>query len=137
MLRTALAIFVIAHGLVHAILAVAPNPADPNAKPLAFFTAAERSWLLPQFGLNAATIQWVGIILVGLSTLGFIFAGLGIFGVTGLSTVWRTVAIISAGISLLLLITFWHSWLPVGVLIDFAVLVALIWAKWPQLDIIG
>ena len=96
MLKIALAIFIIAHGLVHAILAIAPNPADPNAKPGAFFTAAERSWLLPQLGLNASTIQWIGIILVGLSTLGFVLAGLGIFGVAGLSAIWRTVAIVSA-----------------------------------------
>lgn len=137
MLKTALAIFVIAHGPVHAILAVAPNPVDPDAKPGAFFTAAERSWLLPQLGLNASPVGWVGIILVVVSTLGFVLAGLGIFGVAGLSTIWRTVAIISAGISLLLLVTFWHPWLPVGVLIDIGTLVALIWAKWPPVDIFG
>ena len=137
MLKTALAIFIIAHGLVHAILAVAPNPADPNAKPLAFFTATERSWLLPQLGMNAATIQWVGIILVGLSTLGFVLTGLGVFGMVGLSMIWRTVAIISAGFSLLLLITFWHPWLPVGVLIDIVTLVALLVLNWPPIDMIG
>lgn len=43
MLKIALSIFIIAHRLVHAILAIAPNPADPNAKPGAFFTTAERS----------------------------------------------------------------------------------------------
>jgi hypothetical protein len=137
MLKIALGIFIIAHGLVHTILAIAPNPADPDAKPGAFFTASERSWLLPQLGLNASTIQWIGIILVGLSTLGFVLAGLGIFGVTGLSTIWRTVAIISAIISLLLLITFWHPWLPIGVLIDIGTLVALVWAKWPTVGLIG
>ena len=127
----------LAHGLVHAILAIAPNPADPNAKRGAFFTAAERSWLLPQFSLNAATIQWIGIILVGLSTMGFVLAGLGIFGVAGLSAIWRTVAIVSAIVSLLLLIIFWHPWLPVGVLIDLSLLIALLWAKWPPVDLIG
>lgn len=137
MLKTALAIFIVAHGLVHAILAVAPNPADPNAKPLAFFTATERSWLLPQLGMNAATIQWVGIILVGLSTLGFVLTGLGVFGMVGLSMIWRTVAIISAGFSLLLLITFWHPWLTVGVLIDIGTLVALLTINWPPVNLIG
>ena len=75
MLRIALAIFIIAHGLVHAGLAAAPNPADPNAKPGVFFTALERSWLLPQSGLNASTIQRIGILLVVVSTLGFTLAG--------------------------------------------------------------
>jgi len=137
MLKTVLVIFVIAHGLVHAILAAAPNPTDSNTKPGAFFTTAERSWLLPQLGLNASTIQWIGIILVALSTLGFILAGLGIFGVVGLSTIWRTVAIISACVSLLLLVLFWHPWLPVGVLINVVTLIALLWVKWPPLDMIG
>jgi hypothetical protein len=137
MLKTALAIFIIAHGLVHSILAVAPNPTDPDAKPLAFFTASERSWLLPQLGLNTATIQWVGIILVVLSTLGFILAGLGIFAVAGLDAIWRMVAIISALISLLLLTLFWHPWLPVGILIDIGTLITLLLLKWPSVELIG
>jgi hypothetical protein len=132
-----LAVFLIAHGLVHAGLAVAPNPTDPDAKPGAFFTAVERSWLLPRLGLNPQTVKWIGIILVALSTLGFILTGLGIFGVAGLSAIWRTVAVVSAGVSLLLLVLFWHKWLPVGVLIDVGTLIALLWLKWPPIDLIG
>ena len=137
MLKLALAIFLIAHGLVHVGLAAAPNPADPNGKPGAFFTAVERSWLLPQLGLSGTAVHWIGIILVTLSTLGFILAGLGIFGIVGLTAIWRTVAIISAGISLLLLIAFWHPWLPVGVLINIVTLVALLFTNWPSADLIG
>jgi len=137
MLKIALGLFIIAHGLVHAILAVAPNPSDTNAKPGTFFTTVDRSWLLPQLGLSASAVQWVGIILVALSTLGFVLAGLGIFGVAGLSAIWRTLAIISSCISLVLLILFWHPWLPVGVLIDIGILIALLWAKWPPVDMIG
>lgn len=135
MLRIALALFLIAHGLVHAGLAAAPNPNDPNSTPGAFFTALERSWLLPQLGLNAAAIQWVGITLVALSVLGFALTGLGIFGVAGLSATWRVAAVFSACVSLLLLILFWHPWLPVGVLIDIGVLAALLWVKWPPVEI--
>ena len=137
MLKIVLAIFLIAHGLAHAGLAAAPNPDDPNAKPGAFFTAVERSWLLSKLGLNASIIRWIGIILVALSTLGFVLAGLGIFGVPGLITIWRTIAVISAEVSLLLLILFWHPWLPVGVLINIGTLIALLWAKWPPINQIG
>ena len=137
MLKSAFALFIIAHGLVHAILAIAPNPADPDAKPLAFFTTSERSWLLPQLGLNTSTIQWIGILLVALSTLGFVLAGLGIFGVAGLVSIWRTLAIIASCVSLLLLLLFWHPWLPVGMLIDIGILVALLWAEWPPVTVIG
>ena len=129
-MKIALSIFIIAHGLVHAILAIAPNPADPDAKPGAFFTSMQRSWLLPQLGLDAAAIQWIGLLLVTLSTLGFILAGLGIFGMTGLSAIWQTVAIVSSIVSIILLILFWHPWLPVGVGIDVLVLIALLWNEW-------
>ena len=137
MLKIILGIFLMAHGLVHSILAIAPNPGDPDARPGAFFTAVERSWLLPQLGMGPSAIRWTGIILVALSTLGFILAGLGILGVPGLIAIWRTVAVVSSCVSLLLLILFWHPWLIIGVLIDTAVLIALLWAKWPAVDMIG
>lgn len=131
------AIFLIAHGLVHAGLAAAPNPNDPDAKPGAFFTSINLSWLLPQLGLNAAAVQWIGIILVALATLGFVLAGLGVFGVSGLTAVWRTVAVVSACVSLLLLALFWHPWLIVGVLIDIGIMTTLMWAKWTSEELIG
>jgi hypothetical protein len=137
MLKIALGIFLMAHGAVHAILAVAPNPGEEEARPGAFFTAVDRSWLLPQLGLDAGVIRWIGIILVALSALGFILAGLGVLGVPGLSAVWRSVAIGSSCLSLLLLILFWYPWLIVGVAIDIAVLLMLIWAKWPTVELIG
>jgi hypothetical protein len=137
MLRIVFGVFFIAHGLVHAILAFAPNPADPEAKPGSFFTARERSWLLHRIGLSGSAVQWIGIILVVLSTLGFVLAGLGIFGLTGLYMVWRTLAVISSCISLVLLILFWHPWLPVGVLIDIGTLVVLLLVRWPAASIIG
>ncbi|MCJ7624080.1 MAG: hypothetical protein MUO76_11300 [Anaerolineaceae bacterium] len=138
MLRTVLAIFIIAHGLVHAGLAAAPNPDDPDAKPGTIFTVSARSWLLPWFGLNVSVVKWIGITLVALSTLGFVLAGLGIFGVQDLVAVWRTAAVLSACVSLLLLlILFWHRWFPVGILIDIGVLIALLWARWPPVDVIG
>jgi hypothetical protein len=135
-LITIIALFLIAHGLVHAGLAAAPNPDDEAAKPGAFFTSPVRSWLLPRLGLNPKAVQWIGIILVALATLGFVLAGLGVFGVSGLSTIWRTVAVFSSCVSLLLLVLFWHPWLIVGVLIDIGILVALLWVKWPPENIL-
>ena len=131
------AVFLIVHGLVHTGLAAAPIPNDPDSKPGSFFTATARIWLLPRLGLNASAVQWVGILLVALVTLGFILAGLGVLGVPGLNTIWRTIAVVSACLSLLLLILFWHPWLVVGVLIDIGILITLLWAKWPPLTMIG
>ena len=136
-MRIAVGIFIIAHGLVHSILAVAPNPADPDAKIGLFFTSIDRSWILPKLELNSGIIQAIGIILVALSTLGFLLAGLGILGVGGLSVIWRTVAVVSSIISSLLLITFWHPWLPVGLVINILTFVGLLVIKWPTADLIG
>jgi hypothetical protein len=136
-LKTLIALFLIAHGLVHAGLAAAPNPNDPDSKPGAFFTSISRSWLLPQLGLNPTIVQWIGIILVALATLGFVLVGLGVFGVPGLTAIWRTVAVVSASVSLLLLVLFWHPWLIVGVLIDIGILISLLWMKWPSVELIG
>ncbi|MEA3335069.1 MAG: hypothetical protein U9R25_04115 [Chloroflexota bacterium] len=130
MVKILFAIFLIAHGLVHAGLAAAPNPADPNEKPGAFFTTVERSWLLPRLGLSVTAVQWIGIILVVLTTFGFVLAGLGVLGVPGPNTIWRTVAVVSSYLSLLLLILFWHPWLVMGVLIDIGLLIALVLTKW-------
>lgn len=123
-------LLLIAHGLVHAGLTPAPIPNDPESKPGAFFTASSRSWLLPQLGLNASTVQWIGIVLVALATLGFVLAGLGVLGVPGLTLVWRPLTIVSSCLSLLLLILFWHPWIIVGALIDVGILFTLVWAKW-------
>lgn len=134
MVKILFGLFLIAHGLVHAGLAAAPIPNDPESKPGAFFTAASRSWLLPQLGLGGSAIQWIGIVLVILSTVGFVLAGLGVLGVPGLNTIWRAVTVISSCLSLLLLILFWHPWLIVGVLIDIGLLISLLWAKLLPVD---
>jgi hypothetical protein len=38
---------------------------------------------------------------------------------------------------LVLLILFWHPWLPVGVLIDIGTLIVLLLVKWPAASLIG
>ena len=126
-------ILLIAHGLVHAGLAAAPNPADPDAQPLAFFTTIERSWLFSRVGMTPNSVKWIGFSLVGLATLGFILAGIGILSSGGLNTIWRPCAAFSSIVSLVLLILFWHPWLPVGILINLATLAVFIWNKFPEI----
>jgi hypothetical protein len=137
MIRILLGVFLILHGLVHGGLAAAPIPNDPNSKPGAFFTDATRSWLLSRMGLNASAIRVAGVIMVMLPLLGFVAAGLGVFGISGLDSIWRMMAVTSAGFSLLLLVVFWHPWLVVGCLLNFGMLISLLWANWPSPDLIG
>ena len=137
MIRILIGIFLIAHGLVHSGLAAAPIPNDSNSKPGAFFTDPTRSWLLSRIGLNTSAIRITGIVLVALATLSFITAGLGILGVFGLESIWRAMTVVSAGLSLLLLVVFWHPWLFVGVLLNIGILIALLWLHWPSPKLIG
>ena len=57
MLKIALAFLLMAHGLVHAGLAAAPNPDDANSTPGAFFTAVDRSWLLAKLGVSETAVS--------------------------------------------------------------------------------
>jgi len=132
MLRTIFDLFLIAHAVAHAGLAAAPIPDDPDPKPGAFFAEVSRSWLFQKLELDAAVVKKIGIILVILTVLGFIIAGLGGLGIPGLNKIWSTAAGLSAGVSLILLILFWHPWLIVGVLIDLGLFLVLFVGKWPQ-----
>lgn len=131
-LRTIFGLFLIAHAVAHGGLAAAPIPDDQDPKPGAFFTEVSRSWLFQKLGLDGAIIKRIGILLVILTVVGFIFAGLGGLGIPGINQIWPTAAGLSAGISLILLILFWHPWLVVGVLIDLGILLVLFLQKWPQ-----
>ena len=132
MLRTFFGLFLIAHAVAHAGLAAAPIPDDPDPKPGAFFTEVSRSWLFQKLGLDGAVVKKIGIILVILTVLGFIIAGLGGLGISELNKIWSTAAGLSAGVSLILLILFWHPWLIVGVLIDLGLFLVLFLNKWPM-----
>ena len=131
-MRTFFSLFLIAHALAHAGLAAAPIPGDTDPKPGAFFTEVIRSWLFQKIGSAPGFVRLVGIILVALSTLGFIFSGLGALGVPGLSDIWQAAAGLAAAFSLILLILFWHPWIIVGVLIDIGIGVLSLGGKWPE-----
>jgi hypothetical protein len=132
MVGVVIGVFLIAHGLVHAGLFAAPDPNDPESSPGAFFTSTARSWFFNRIETVAVTVQRTGIILAVLSTLGFVIAGVGILGVPAVSEIWQAMSVISAAVSLLLLIIFWHPWLVVGVLIDLLVFLSVLFLHWPS-----
>jgi hypothetical protein len=126
-LKTIVAIFIILHGLAHAILAMVPNPkaSDPV---FATFFSGFGSWLLT--GLSESTSQRIANTLAVIAALGFVAAGLALFDVLVPFDWWRILAIASAAVSLLLVLIFWNMYLIVGLLIDTAVLFTLLLTKW-------
>jgi hypothetical protein len=130
LLRLVTGAFLILHGLIHLGAAVAARPGASREGLWAFFTTD--SWL-PR-GQGPQLTRLVGIALLILATVGFVLAGL--LELLGLGA-WRVVAAASALDSLLLLILYWHRLLEVVVLLNVAILVALLWARWPPAELVG
>jgi hypothetical protein len=125
--KTVVAIFLILHGLVHAILAMAPSPHAPEAVFATFFS---RSWLLSSLGLSESAGRSISFLLAALATIGFVATGLALLDFLIPFDWWRTLAIASASVSLLLLVIFWNTYLIVGIVIDIVILVTLIFSSW-------
>lgn len=117
-----LALFLVAHGAVHPLLAALPSR-DAAQVPGAFWT---KSWLLGG-GSTAKLGIWIGstvtavlFALAALSLLGWLFP-----------QEWaRTLLVLSASLSLLVLLIFWLKDFIVGILIDVAMLALILFANW-------
>jgi hypothetical protein len=139
----AMRIFIIAvllaHGLVHASLSWVPLPAanGPHTPfwPTWWRDAVDPTWPVNRLGVAAPVARTLGWILWLATLLGFAAAGLGLLGLPGLKAIWQSTAAVSAVISLLMLALYWHPWLVIGVLLDLAVLGALVWPRWPGLNL--
>lgn len=129
MLETLFALSLIAHGLVHAGLAAAPAPKDPDPKPGQFFIASGRSRLLESLRIEPSMIRSLAWTLVSMITVGFVLAGLGLLILPSVSYIWLGTAFGSAALSIILLVVFWHPWLVVGVVLDVAILAVLV-SRW-------
>ena len=126
-MKTIIALFLILHGLVHAILAMVPDPNKPES---GFGTFFSRSWLLTGLGLSESAGRPIAIVLAAVATIGFIAAGLALLEILVPFGWWRILAIASAMVSLLLLVVFWNLYLIIGVDIDVVILVTLIFTDW-------
>jgi hypothetical protein len=129
MSKTIVALLLVLHGLVHAILAAVPNPSAPD-QGFANFFPGFGSWLLTRAGLSEPAGKTLAIVLAVAATLGFVAAGLALLGVLVPFDWWRALAIASAVVSLVLVVIFWDLYLIVGLLIDAVVLATLIFTNW-------
>ena len=134
-LRIFIAIFLIAHGLVHYSLTYVPTP-KPGELRTPFWpswsrTDTDPAWLVSKMGLSNNVVCGLGSALWLLTVAGFALAGLGLLGVPGLNQIWQGTAILGVAASLILLVFYWHPWLIAGVLINLAVFggLALHWPK--------
>ena len=132
--RVLIALFLIAHGLVHFILAVVPLP-QPGAQRTPFWpswwrSAVDPAWPISRLVPNAGLVRTLGWILWLAAAIGFVAAGLGLMGIPGLQASWIALAVGASAASLLMHALYWHPWLVVGALLDLAILLAIL-ASWP------
>ncbi len=133
-LKSLIALFLVAHGLVHYSLTTVPVPA-PGALRTPFWPNGKRSnvdplWPVSRLGLPAQVVRLIGWVLCLAALAGFALSGLGLIGLPGLSAIWQGMAIFAAAASLILLALYWHPWLVMGVAISLGVLASL-WQHWP------
>ena len=122
MLTLLLALFLVAHGAVHPLLAALPSR-DAAAVPGAFWT---KSWLLGS-GPAAKRGIWLGSIITAAL---FVLAALSMLDWLFPSEWARTLLVASASVSLLVLLVFWFREFILGILIDLAVLALVLVANW-------
>jgi len=96
-----------------------------------------RSWLLSSLGLeNTLAVYRIGGLLWLAGGIALVAAGLGIFGFVIPADWWRGLAIGGAAISLFMLIIYLHPILIIGTTSSLAVLVALLWLRWPPASLV-
>ncbi|GAB4440590.1 MAG: hypothetical protein Kow00120_08800 [Anaerolineae bacterium] len=134
MLRFVIGIFFVLHGLVHLLyfgqsarlFALQPGMVWPDG-----------AWLFARL-LGNRTTQTLASISCVLAAIGFVAGGVGVFASQDW---WRPVAVASAAFSAVLFALFWdgkaqklHDKGGVGLLINLAILVALLVLHWPPAE---
>lgn len=116
LIRFVVGALLIAHGLVH-LLYIAEDVPE---------FSAERSWVVP-----VGVRRPFALALMGATIVAFALVGLAVWGVPLLAGAWPTLTIVASVVSLVLLASFWHPRVMVGVGIDLALIaVALIQPDW-------
>jgi hypothetical protein len=129
-LMPALAVLLIAHGLVHVSLNTVPYGVDTPFWPSWWRPEPGRSWLLQGLGAGDDLTRILGGALLVLSTVGFVAAGLSLAGWVLPQTWWPSLTFAAAASSLLLFALFPHAWLVVGIVLSAGSLWAA-WVRWP------
>ncbi len=98
-----------------------------------------RSWLAPSLPADTATTL-AGMFWI-LSLVGFVAAALAFWGIAVPAEAWRPLAVVAAIVSLLGIVLFIGTWPTFNTLaavgVNVAVLVALVWLRWPPQPMFG
>ena len=96
-----------------------------------------RSWLFSWLNLEKALIVYriAGLFWL-LGGIALVAAGLGVLGFVIPTDWWRSLAIAGAAVSLFMLTVYFHPVTIIGTASSVAVLVALVWLRWPPTSLV-
>jgi len=127
-MRYVFAIFLFAHGMIHALwFAPAPEAAGKNPRP---FTLATSPVLSP-LGIAEPVLRPLGTALIVVPILAFTLSSLGAAGLPGLVSIWAGVTLFASTTSIVVTMIFWNPQLPIGLLIDAALIATILGNWWP------
>lgn len=134
-IRILFALFLLAHGWIHMSLAQVPLP-QPGGLHTPFFPAwwrpaVDPSWPVSRLGIAPAAARALGWVLWLVVVTLYALAGLALFFVPANPAIWQGLTVGASGLSLVLLGLYWHPWLPVGILIDIALLALIFLRRTP------
>ncbi len=140
-MRVFVAILLLVHGLITMAQAKAgfqPSAGAANPTWLNWWPVNPgQSWLLDHFKSPKSAISTVAGVLWLVAGICLIAAALGLFKFIVPINLWRLFAGIGAIISLVLFIFYAHPFFVVGIAANLAILVILLWVKWPSQQILG
>jgi hypothetical protein len=88
-------------------------------------------------GLEKSPLGILAGLLWLIAGISLIAAVLGLFGFIIPTAWWRLLAGIGAAVSLFLFIFYAHPFFAVGIGANLAILLVLLWVKWPSPDVLG
>jgi len=133
MLRWVVGGVLMLHGLGHggAVAALAWINGRPGTDTGAW--SAARAWAVPSLGADSATLIASAFWIVSLA--GFAVAALSFWGVLVPVEWWRPMAVAAALVSIVGIVVFFGTWPTFNTLaalgVNAAVLVAVLWLRWP------
>jgi hypothetical protein len=120
------ALFLVAHGLVHASFVKAPQDTRPGTSEWPFDLS--RSFLLTPLGAGPGTCRATGVALLVVVIVGYLAAAVGALGVV--PALFAPGVVAGSVASLAMLVLFFHPWLVLGLAIDAVLLWAVLANGW-------
>jgi hypothetical protein len=134
-------VLLIIHGLITGMQSGGsfnPTGGTPNPKWVSWWpTPLGQSWLLARFGIEKSLFGSLAGVLWIIAAACLIAAALGLAGFIVPISWWRALAGAGAIISLFLFILYVHPLYAIGIGANLAILLVLLWARWPSASVLG